>query len=114
MNCGARRQLSEWVDRRALGNRGQLIGIIVDIYDDPSSLRPAWVAIATGFFGTLIAVAPVCGASLLGDDVVIGYSRPTIAAAPHVDIIVAIDLNQQQRLVDHYSHPDPATPAGSP
>lgn len=99
------RELSDWVDRRALDNRGELVGIVVDIYDDGVAQQPAWLAIATGFFGTLVAIAPVRAASLLGDDVVIAHDRHTITAAPHVDIVVAVDPNQQQRLLDHYTQP---------
>ena len=63
--------------------------------------RPAasgWLAISTGFFGTRIAVAPVHGASLLGDDVVIAHDRHTITTAPPVDIVVTVDPADEQAL----------------
>jgi hypothetical protein len=92
----------EWFDRRALDVHGDLLGVVVDVYDDPESRRPAWLAISTGFFGTRIGVVPLRGASLLGPDVVVAYDRHTISTAPAVDVVITVDPGQQQRLLDHY------------
>lgn len=99
---------SPWVDRRALDNRGDLIGVVVNAYTDRATRQVAWLAVATGFFGTRIAVVPVRGASLLGGDVVVAHDRDTIVTAPAVDIVVEVDPDQQQLLVDHYTRPTPA------
>ncbi len=96
-------ELSPWLDRRALDNHGTLLGVVVDICADVVSRRAEWLAISTGFFGTRVAVAPVRGASLLGDDVVIAHDRETITSAPTVDVLVAVDPDQQQLLVYHYA-----------
>lgn len=98
---------SDWVDRRAMDNHGDLIGVVVDVYDDPSSRRPAWLAISTGFFGTRVAVVPMRDASLSGDVVVVGHSRHAITSAPHVDVVVTIEPSQQQALVEHYASSEP-------
>jgi len=92
-----------------LDKRGELVGVVVDVYDDPSTRRSAWLAISTGFFGTRVGVVPLHGASLLGDDVVIPYTRHVVTSAPRVDVIVTVDPDQQQWLIDHY-----ATASGSP
>lgn len=104
----------DWVDRRALDERGDLIGVIVDVYDDPAAERPAWLAISTGFFGTRIAVAPLGDTTRLGDDVVIGHPRHTITTAPPVDVVVTIGRADQRSLLDHYAAPAPHTSDGSP
>ena len=105
------RDTNEWLDRRVLDNHGELLGLVVDVYDDATSRRPEWLAISTGFFGTRVAVAPIRGASLLGDDVVVSHDRSTIRNAPPVDIVMTIDRRQQQRLRDHYAHSQSANPA---
>ena len=79
-----------------------------DPVDPPG--RRGWPS-ATGFFGTRIAVVPVRGASLLGDDVVVAHDRHTITTAPTVDIVVDVDPSQQQLLIDHYARPTPAATA---
>jgi hypothetical protein len=101
-------EMNRWLDRRALDNRGTLLGVVVDIYADVVSRRPEWLAISTGFFGTRVAVVPVRAASLLGDDVVIAHDRETITSAPMVDVLVAVDPRQQQLLLDHYACPTTA------
>jgi len=100
---------SDWIDRRALDKRGDLVGVIVDVYDDPASGHPAWLAISTGFFGTRIAVAPLGDTTRLGDDVVIAHSRHTITSAPHVDVVMTIGRAEQQSLVEHYGASAPRT-----
>ena len=98
-----RRGDSHWVDRHARDASGAVIGIVVDVYADPLTRRPAWLAISTGFFGTRIAVAPLRGASLLGEDVVIAHDRDTVLTAPPGDVVVTIDPAEQQSLIDHYT-----------
>jgi hypothetical protein len=104
----------EWFDRRALDVHGDLLGVVVDVYDDPESRRPAWLAISTGFFGTHIGVVPLSGASLLGPDVVVAYDRHTITTAPAVDVVITVDQAQQQRLVDHYAPSGSSSPVEPP
>lgn len=103
-----RQEPSDWVDRRALDLHGELLGIVVDAYTDPASRRVRWLALATGFFGTRVAVVPVQGASLLGDDVVIAHPREVITTAPLVEIVVGVDPGDEPSLVAHYSSPNPA------
>jgi len=100
-----------WVDRRALDRNGELLGVVVDAYTDPVTRHVAWLAVSTGYFGRLIAVVPVHGASLLGDDVVVPHDRATIATAPAVDVLVAVDPSQERALIDHYTRTASATPA---
>jgi len=107
------RQRSDWVDRRALDRRGEVLGLVVDAYTDPVTHRIRWLAVATGFFGTRVAVVPVRGASLLGDDVVIAHSRHVITTAPAVDIVVGVDPADERSLIDHYTSPNQADPAGT-
>src|SRR3954451_13281886 len=104
---------SEWIDRRALDVRGEPIGVIVDVYDDPDGRRPAWLSISTGYFGTRIAIVPLRGVSLLGHDVVIPHTRHTITTAPAVEVVVIVDPDQQQALIDHYT-PTTGSTGGPP
>lgn len=93
---------TRWVDRRVRDSSGELIGMIVDVYDDSSSHLPTWLAISTGFFGARIGVAPIFGASLLGDDVVIAHPREAVDSAPWVDPRVSVLRPDVERLLAHY------------
>jgi hypothetical protein len=45
---GIARQPSDWVDRRALDARRELVGVIVDAYTDPHGHRVERLAVPTG------------------------------------------------------------------
>lgn len=107
------RQPSDWVDRRAVDRHGEVLGLVVDAYTDPATCRVRWLAVATGFFGTRVAVVPVHGASLLGHDVVIAHDRQLVTTAPTVDIVVGVDPADEQSLIDHYARPHPVPAAGT-
>ena len=91
-----------WVDRRVRDTSGDVLGVVVDVYEDPHTRRPTWLAISTGYFGTCVAVVPIRGASLLGDEVVVAHNRETITEAPAVEIFVAVTPDHHRQLVDHY------------
>jgi len=105
--------LADWVDRRAIDQHGEVVGVVVDIYLDVETRRAKWLAISSGFFGTCAVVAPVRGASLLGGDVVIAHPREAIRAAPSVQAVVTIPPVAEQAVIDHYARTRTA-PSGSP
>ncbi|MGI9051414.1 MAG: PRC-barrel domain-containing protein [Ilumatobacteraceae bacterium] len=106
-------ELADWVDRRAVDQHGEPVGVVVDIYLDMGTRRAKWLAISSGFFGTRTVVAPVRGASLLGGDVVISHPRELIGATPPVEAVVTIPLAVEQSVIDHYAR-GCVTPAGPP
>lgn len=91
-----------WVDRLSRDNRGEILGVVVDVYDDPDTRHPTWLAISTGYFGTRITVVPISGCSLLGEDVVVAHDRSTITSAPAVEINVTVAPEHHRRLIEHY------------
>ena len=106
-------ELSSWIERRAIDRDGETIGVVVDVYDDPVSHRPAWIAIGTGFFGTRVGIVPVESVSPLGDDLVIAHDRARIATSPIVDVCVAVNPQDHDRLTNHYRH-HPSADHGRP
>ena len=75
-----RHELSSWIDRGVLDVSGNRIGVIVDIYCDVTTARPTWLAIEIGGSPPTIAVTPVRGSSLLGEDVILANDRDTVLA----------------------------------
>lgn len=90
------------MDRRVRDVSGEILGVIVDVYDDPNTRQPTWLAVSTGYFGTRVAIVPIRSASLLGSDVVIAHDRSLITAAPAVDVFVAVTPDHHRQLLDHY------------
>ncbi len=103
MPHGTDAELGSWLDRRVRDRHGELFGVVVDIYVDARTRRPAWLAITTGTFGTKVTVAPVRGASLLGDDVVVGHSERTVVTAPMARPCRALDPVAEQAVAHHYA-----------
>jgi hypothetical protein len=106
----------EWLDRRAYGCDGALLGTIVNVYDSAATGGPAWLAIGMGVFGMHMAVVPVRGAVQWGADVVVAYDRTTILTAPPGDVYVTLEPDDESRLIAHYrshqcraSHPSRST-----
>lgn len=103
MITGVGRELSSWIDRPVVDIGGDPIGVLVDVYADAAH-RPAWLAINTGLLGEPIAVAPVRGASLLGEHVVVRHDRHTVVTAPAVEgALLMVDPAVEQFLSAHYS-----------
>ncbi len=94
---------STWVDRRLRDRLGDVVGVVVDVYDDPATSQPAWLAVATGFFGIRIGCVPIHGATPLGDDIVVPHDRTTIEAAPRVSVTVAVTAADHGGLSRHYA-----------
>jgi PRC-barrel domain len=78
----ARHELSSWIDRRVVDVSGNGIGVIVDIYCDATTARPTWLAIDVGGSPPTIAVTPVRGSSLLGENVELDRSAPRRGRCP--------------------------------
>ena len=94
-------ELSSWIERRVLDVCGEPVGVVADIYVDSASRRPAWMAIDTGAFDTPTVIAPIRGASLLGEIVVIAHHRRTVTSVPAVDVTVTLEPTHE-RLLSHY------------
>ncbi|MEO6653346.1 MAG: PRC-barrel domain-containing protein [Ilumatobacteraceae bacterium] len=92
-----------WIDRAVRDRSGQLLGVVIDVYDDPLTRLPAWLALSTGFFGVQREIAPIAGASILGDDVVVAHELADIHGAPRVDIRVSVTEADERRLTDYFS-----------
>jgi sporulation protein YlmC with PRC-barrel domain len=105
---------SKWQDRHVLDKHGELLGMVIDVYPGPTSRRPEWLAVSTGYFGTRIVTVPLRGASLLGDDIVVRHDRSTVSDAPDVEIVSIVDPLQHRLLVDHYARSESAEPLASP
>lgn len=93
---------SPWVDKLLRDRHGDLVGLVVDVYDDPRTARPAWLAVASGYFGTHTVVVPVAGAAHLGDDIVVPFDRTTIDASPPASTSVVVTEADHRLLEEHY------------
>jgi len=85
-----------------LGNGGDKIGGIGQIYLDDATGQPSWVTAKTGLFGTKESFVPLEGAEVRGNDVVVGYAKDKIKDAPNVDPDGSLSPEEENRLYEYY------------
>ena len=89
-------------DRTALDCNYSKIGTIAEVYVDEATGRPEWLAIKTGLFGTTVTFAPLTGAHVYGDDVVVRYDASLVKDAPTVEADRQLTANEELDLYRHY------------
>ena len=89
-------------DRTALDCNYSKIGTIADVYVDNATGRPDWLAIKTGLFGTKLSFAPLTGAHVYGDDVVVRYDASLVKDAPKVEADGQLTADEEWDLYRHY------------
>ncbi|MGI3783556.1 MAG: DUF2382 domain-containing protein [Janthinobacterium lividum] len=87
---------------KVVTDQGDKVGGIGQVYVDDTTGAPNWVTVKTGLFGAAETFVPVENARLDGHDIVVGYSKDTIKAAPRVDADGSITPEEEQTLYRHY------------
>jgi uncharacterized protein (TIGR02271 family) len=85
-----------------LGQDGEKIGGIGELYVDDETEKPSWVTIRTGLFGTKESFVPIDGASLQGSDLLVPYTKDQVKDAPRVDPDGHLEPDEEDRLYNHY------------
>jgi hypothetical protein len=93
---------SQWVDRWVRDTRGASLGVTVAVVCDPVTDSAVWLAVYTGLPTATVVVVPVCGSSLLGDDIVIAADRDIVLAAPRIELAARLDPFQERLLSEHF------------
>ena len=105
--------LESWLGRDAVDDGGELVGVIVDIYDDAATGHPTWLALAADMFATQVHVVPARRAHRRGEDVVVRHTKADITATPPVRAHHTLSPEDHQAVITHYGG-SPVAPAPSP
>lgn len=89
--------------RTAVDRAGDKIGKISQVYLDDQTGQPNWITVSTGLFGTRESFAPLSGATVSGDDVVLAVTKDQVKDAPNLDADEHVDDSGQRALYDYYS-----------
>ena len=92
-----------YMGRTAVDPQGDKIGKIGQVYVDDVTGQPDWVTVNTGLFGTKEHFAPLQGASITGDDVVLPFDKDVVKGAPDVADASHLDPDEQESLYSYYS-----------
>jgi uncharacterized protein (TIGR02271 family) len=95
----------QWQGRTMLGNDGEKIGKITEIYEDPATGKPEWATVSTGLFGTKSNFVPLAGATPAGEDVRADVTKEQVKAAPGVEADGQLTEQEERGLFEHYHVP---------
>jgi hypothetical protein len=78
--------IQQYIGQSLFDDSGTKIGKIGALFLDDVTGQPAWVTVATGFFGTNESFVPVAGATARDEGLAVPLSRDQIKGAPNVDL----------------------------
>jgi len=95
-----------------LGQDGEKIGQIQEIYVDTETGRPEWALVNTGLFGTKSTFVPIRDASQEDDGLRVPYDKAKVKDAPNIDPDEQLSQREETELCRYYgleySTPGPA------
>ena len=95
----------EWQGRSVVGEDGERIGTVKDVYVDHRTGEPEWATVSSGLFGMKSRFVPLAGAAPVGEDVRVAVSGEQVKGAPGVDPDGELSAQEEQRLFEHYGVP---------
>src|SRR5918911_2845621 len=98
-------EVYEWQGWTVVGQDGDKIGTIKDIYVDHQTGKPEWASVAGGLFGMKSHFVPLANASPVGEDVRVPVTKDQVKGAPGVDPDGELSEREEQRLFEHYGVP---------
>jgi len=95
-------QVGDWIGKTVIDPDGDKIGKVKDVYLDDDTGQPEWLAITTGLFGTKVSFAPLPGAAMQGDDLLLPYTKAQVKDAPRCDADGHLSPEEEESLYSHY------------
>jgi uncharacterized protein (TIGR02271 family) len=92
----------DWTGRVLIGQDGEKIGRIDDLYRDEQSDKPEWARVTTGLFGTSSSFVPLAGAAPEGENVTVPVTKDQVKDAPHTQAKDELSQEQEAELFRHY------------
>jgi PRC-barrel domain len=93
----------QYIHRVAADAEGNRIGKVSQVYSHDSTGQPLWVLVETGLFGTRYSFAPIHGARVDGEVVVLAVPKDQVKDAPNIDRDAHISESEEDALRQYYS-----------
>ena len=93
----------EYIHRVAADGDGNRIGKVSQVYNDDGTGQPQWLLVETGLFGTRHSFAPIQGAHVNGEVVVLAVSKDQVKDAPNIERDAHISESEEEALRQYYS-----------
>ena len=95
-------QAYDWRGRTVVGEDGDKIGKLDEVYLDQQTGEPEWALVNTGRFGTKSSFVPLAGAAPAGEDVQVRFTKEQVKDAPGIDPDGELSQREEQKLFEHY------------
>ena len=86
-----------------VGNDGDKIGTIGQVYLDDQSNQPTFVTVKTGLFGMKETFIPVSEATRTQDGLQVPFDKAFVKDAPNIDADGSLTPEEERRLYEYYS-----------
>jgi hypothetical protein len=93
----------QYIHRVAVDAEDSRIGKVSRVYNDDQTGQPMWLLVETGLFGTRQSFAPIHGARVDGERVVLAVSKDQLEGAPNIDQDSHISESEEDALRQYYS-----------
>jgi hypothetical protein len=93
----------QYIHRAAVDSEDNRVGKVSKVYNDDQSGQPMWLLVETGLFGTRQSFAPIHGARVEGERVILAVSKDQIKDAPNIDQDAHITESEEDALRQYYS-----------
>ena len=94
--------VAQWRGRNAVGDNGDTLGTVEQIYMDTETGKPEWLAVKTGVFGSKLSLIPIAEASETGGGVQVPYDNQQVKNAPAVEPDGELSREEEANLYRHY------------
>jgi uncharacterized protein (TIGR02271 family) len=85
-----------------VGEDGEKIGTVQDVYLDHETDEPEWVLVSTGLLGGRGNFVPLADATMEGSDLRLPYTKDRVKDAPSVDPDGQLSQQEERELYDYY------------
>ncbi|GAA1123194.1 PRC and DUF2382 domain-containing protein [Citricoccus alkalitolerans] len=90
-------------DATVVGNDGEKIGTVGQVYLDDRTNQPTFVTVKTGLFGMKETFVPVSEATRNQDGLQVPFDKAFIKDAPNIDADGSLSPEEESRLYEYYS-----------
>ena len=94
--------VADWRGRELVGNDGNRIGTIDEVYVDASTEQPEWLSVKTGRMGSKVSFVPIAQAQENGDEIQVPYEKTQVKDAPKMDPDGELSRDEEDQLYRHY------------
>jgi uncharacterized protein (TIGR02271 family) len=94
--------VAEWRGRELVGNDGDKIGTIDEVYVDARTEQPEWLSVKTGMLGSKVSFVPITEAQEADEAIRVPYDKTQVKDAPSIEPDGELSHEDESGLYRHY------------